>query len=83
MVAGTRQVVVESGDPLEVVSNKVKELWPLTAGDQRAADSLGFGMSANGGVGDPVADGQLLMPAEVPMPTHLIPWQETPDDRRR
>lgn len=81
LVSGTRQVVVESCDSLEVVEAAARRLWPLTAGDAAAdGGQIGF-TSATGTVSEPVV--QELMPAET-MPTHLlVPQQETPEDRRR
>lgn len=75
---GAHQVVVEAAEALQPTIAAALQLFRDTAGDGLSTEPLGFTGPAV--IGDP-RPGQLLTAPEVPLPYHLIPQQETPDDR--
>ncbi len=79
ILLGTHQVVVETAEALQPTIVAALKLFRDTADGGLSSEPLGF--TAPTIVSDPMP-GQLLMAPEVPLPYHLIPQQETPDDRR-
>lgn len=75
---GAHQVVVEAGETLPLTIAAALKLFRDTAADGLSNEPLGF--TAPAIVSDPMPE-QLLTAPEVPLPYHLIPQQETPDDR--
>lgn len=84
LTSGSRRLVIRAVDSLKAVEATAKRLWPLTrvgpSTEQadHGGEPIGF-VSATGSVSDPAV--QDLTPPEIATPTHLIPLQESPDDR--
>lgn len=80
LVSGTRQVIVESGNPLDVVLAAAERMWPLTdTGAAGAFEPIGFSSMA-GAASEPV--GWPLMGAEMEVPYRMNPAGDV-DERRQ